>query len=62
MSRWADFIARLLGATERGLAKPVRPRDVEAALEQHYDLDEYRRNHGGEAPSDAPHIPDDGTL
>lgn len=55
---WWNIVARVLEA----LQTPVQPKEVDAALSESYDLEAYHKNHGGEAPPDAPHIDDDGTL
>lgn len=66
MSRWADLFAKLLAAAQQGASKPVRPREVDDAITRDglspEEMEAYHRTHGGEAPPDAPHIPDDGTL
>lgn len=62
-----NWISRILGALAEALSKApdpdaALPPDAQRALEQEYDIEEYHRNHGGEAPADAPHIDDDRTL
>lgn len=63
----ANWLDRILDALTTALSKApdadaALPPDAQRALEQQYDLDQYRRDGGGVAPPDAPHIEDDGTI
>jgi hypothetical protein len=58
--RLADALQKLAAAWLRIRDRP--PKEVEQALSQEYDLDEYHRTGGGVAPPDAPHIDDDGRI
>ena len=50
----------ILALLAAGYRRVTRPKVVEDALEQEYDLDEYERQGGGVASPDAPRIDEGG--
>jgi hypothetical protein len=62
MTPLGAILRRLADALLRVTEEPTRPKEVDAALEQEYDLEAYDAGGGGIAPPDAPHIDDDGTI
>lgn len=51
-----DLLARVANA----LQEKVSPKEVDKALAEEWDLEEWARHHGGVAPPDAPHIDEGG--